>query len=106
MNEKLNISLDGSRMTALHTERKTITFAVTEIELDTISFINDACLLLSSFGTFCLTEFWSNTKAKTENYFWFSDILFWIALALYGLALFAFFKKKSILKKIKEQAGH
>ncbi len=101
--ENLNVTLEGAKSTAIYTERKTTIFAVNEIELDTISFINDASTLLASFGTFSLTEFFGNIKIRADGYLWYFDPLGWITLILFGLAIIAFLKKKSIIDKIKEQ---
>lgn len=101
--ENLNVTLEGAKSTAIYTERKTTIFAVTELELNTISSINDASTLLASFGTFSLTEFLSNVKIKADNYLWYFDPLGWITMMLFGLALIFFIKKKNIIEKIKEQ---
>ena len=103
---KLNITDGGgARTTSVYTERKTTVFAVSEPELDAISYFNTATTSFFSFGSYILSTFIDNARhIKSEDYRWYFDPLGWVTLLLFSLALFALVKKESMIKKIKKQS--
>lgn len=104
--EKLNITTEGgARTISIYTERKIKIFAVSEPELESISYFNTASMVCFSLGSFILSTFIDDFKhPKSDDFHWALDPIGWVTILLFILGALALFKKTSALKKIKEQS--
>ncbi len=93
-------SPSGSKIVSVYVGRKVKVFAVHEPELDNISLLNTASLILFSVASFFLSVAARNGLNKEIVI----DSTIWVSLVLYILGGIALFFKKSILKRIKDES--
>ena len=104
--EKLNITTEGgARTISIYTERKIKIYAVSEPELESISYFNTASMVCFSLGSFILSTFIDDLRhPKPDDFHWIFNPIGWVTAVLFILGILALVKKTSALKKIKEQS--